>query len=149
MEIKVNMAMKSLGIVIKKNEVFYTIIEGDNADSSEIKDVGKEIFNCESTTLMSDFNCIFIQLLSKYSPDIVSYKLSHDVKLNNISYLHYSIGVLKLLCEKRAIQIIERSSQWITAKHKFKISNFQNAFPNCSYKNDQLLSAVVAWYGIG
>lgn len=149
MEIKVNTPMKSLGIVIKKNEVFYSVIEGENADSSEIKESGKEKFNCESTTLMSDFNCIFIQLLSKYSPNVVSYKLSQDVTLSNISYLHYSMGVLKLLCEKSSIQIIERSHQWIIAKHKSKISNFQNAFPNCRYKNDQLVSAVVAWYGIG
>lgn len=141
--------MKSLGIVIKKNEVFYSIIERVNTDLSEIKDAGKEKFNCESNTLMSDFNCIFIQLLSKYSPDVVSYKLSQDVKLSNVSYLHYSIGILKLLCENKSIKIVERSSKWITAKYETKISNFQKAFPNCSYKNDQLTSAVVAWYAIG
>ena len=135
--------MKSLGIVIKKNEVFYSVIEGDNTELSEIKATGKEKFNFESNSLMSDFNCIFIQLLTKYSPDIVSYKLSIDVNLKNISYLHYPIGILKLLCENRSIEIKERTSQWITIKHKIKISNFQKAFPNCGYKNDQLMSAVV------
>lgn len=140
--------MKSLGIVIKKNLLSYSIIEGVNANSSKIIDGAKERFNCDSGTLMSDFECIFIQLLSKYSPDIVSYKLSQDVRLKNIPYLHCSIGVLQLLCEKRGIPTLQRSSQWITFNHNSKINSFQNAFPTCSYKNDLLTSAVIAWYGM-
>ena len=69
--------------------------------------------------------------------------------MSQIPYLHYSLGVLNLLCMQQTIPVIERSSKWITAGKRAKIINFEGAFPNANYKNEELASSVVAWYGIG
>ena len=140
--------MRSLGIVIKKNEIFYSLVEGSSAYDSKVITAGKEIFNPDSLSLMTDFQNIFIQILTKCSPNKVSYKLSLKVNIKNVSYLHFSIGVLKLMCENKQIPLIERSSAWISVKHGAKITAFNNEFPDLDYKNDLLISSVIAWYGM-
>lgn len=140
--------MRSLGIVIKKNEIFYSLVEGSCACDSKVITAGKEIFNPDSLSLMMDFQNIFIQILTKCSPNKVSYKLSLKVNIKNVSYLHFSIGVLKLMCENKQIPLIERSSAWISVKHGAKITAFNNEFPDLDYKNDLLISSVIAWYGM-
>ena len=140
--------MKSLGTVIKKNEIFYSLVEGSSECDSKVVATGKERFNPDSHTLMTDFQNIFIQILTKCSPDRISYKLSLDVNIKNVSYLHFSIGVLKLMCENKQIPLIQRSSAWISAKCGSKITAFQNQFSDLDYKNDQLISSVIAWYGM-
>ena len=64
--------MKSLGLAIKKNEVWYSVIEGDSMDNSCIIETGKQNFRAESQGLMLDFNNIFIELITKYKPDSIS-----------------------------------------------------------------------------
>lgn len=141
--------MKSLGLAIKKNEIWYSVIEGESMDNSCIIETGKQNFRAESQGLMLDFYNIFLELVTKYKPDCISYKLSLDIKMSQIPYLHYSLGVLNLLCMQQAIPVIERSSKWITAGKKAKIINFEGMFPDAGYKNEELASSVIAWYGIG
>ena len=63
--------------------------------------------------------------------------------------MHYSIGVLNLLCLQKGIAINERSSRWITANKRSKIQLFEQHFPNCNYKNEELASSVIAWFALG
>lgn len=141
--------MRSLGLAIKKNEVWYSVVEGNSMDDSYIVETGKQNFRAESQELMLDFYNIFLELITKYKPDRISYKLSLDIKMGQIPYLHYSLGVLNFLCLQQSIPSIERSSKWITAGKKSKIDNFNEMFLNISFKNEQLASSVIAWYGIG
>jgi hypothetical protein len=141
--------MRSLGLAIKKNEVWYSVVEGNSMDDSYIVETGKQNFRAESHGLMLDFYNIFLELITKYKPDSISYKLSLDIKMGQIPYLHYSLGVLNFLCLQQSIPAIERSSKWITAGKRSKIASFAEMFPDVSFKNEQLASSVIAWYGIG
>ena len=141
--------MKSLGIAIKKGEIWYSILEGTNKDVAIIGATGKQNYRPESTKLMLDFNNIFTELLAKFKPDVVSYKLSLDIKMIQIPYMHYSLGVINLLCQQKGITIIERSSRWITANKSSKIQAFEKSYPDCCYKNEKLASSVMAWYALG
>jgi len=126
--------MKSLGLAIKKNEIWYSVIEGESMDSSCIIETGKQNFRAESQGLMLDFYNIFLELITKYKPDSISYKLSLDIKMGQIPYLHYSLGVLNLLCMQQAIPVIERSSKWITAE------NARNGVQRLRNKYDAILT---------
>ena len=96
--------MKSLGIAIKKGEIWYSFIEGTDRNVAIISETGKQNFRPESYTLMMDFNNIFTELITKFMPDVVSYKLSLDINMKQIPYMHYSIGVLNLLCLQKVLQ---------------------------------------------
>ena len=113
--------MKSLGIAINKGEVCYSLIEGTNRNDAVIIEVEKELYRVDSPNLMLDFHNIFVQLVEQFNPDIVSYKLSLDVNLQQIPYMHYSIGILLLLCLQKGITTNERSINWITVNKKAKI----------------------------
>lgn len=141
--------MRSLGLAIKKNEIWFSVVEGESMGTSNIVETGKQNFRAESQRLMLDFYNIFLELITKYKPDSISYKLSLDIKMAQIPYLHYSLGVLNFLCLKQSIPSVERSSKWITTGKKSKISSFNEMFPNTDYKNEKLAATVVAWYGIG
>lgn len=61
-----------------------------------IYETGKQNYRAELQSLMMDFSNIFIELITKYRPDRVAYKLYLDTKIQQIPYMHYSLGVLKL-----------------------------------------------------
>lgn len=140
--------MKCLGIAIKKGEVCFSVIEGERRDTATILDTGKQNYRSESATLMMDFSNIFLELLTKYKPDLVSYKLSLDLKMQQIPYMHYSLGVLNLVCLQQGVRIVEHSSLWITAKKQARIMEFQEKFPNAKIKNEELAASVLAWNGL-
>ena len=140
--------MKSLGIAIKKNEVFYTLIEGTSKENVVNLNSGKQNYRSESETLMLDFSNLFIELITKYRPDTISYKLSLDINMKQIPYMHFSLGVLNLLCLQNGITILERSSRWITANKRSKINEFETKFPMYNFKNEELASAVISWFGL-
>lgn len=141
--------MKSLGIAIKKNEVRYGFAEGSDKETVVILETGRQNYRFDSQTLMMDFNNIFTELITKYKPDVVSYKLSLDLNMAQIPYMHYSLGVLNYVCLERGIPTIERSSRWITTNKSAKIKDFNEHFPDKNYKNEELAAALIAWYGIG
>lgn len=51
--------MRSLGLAIKKNEIWFSVVEGDSMDNSYIVETGKQNFRAESQGLMLDFHNIF------------------------------------------------------------------------------------------
>ena len=130
-------------------EIWYSFIEGTDRNVAIISETGKQNYRPESNTLMMDFNNIFTELITKFTPNVISYKLSLDINIKQIPYMHYSIGVLNLLCLQKGIAINERSSRWITANKRSKIQLFEQHFPNCSYKNEELASSVIAWFALG
>lgn len=141
--------MRCLGIAIKKNEVWFSAVDGTEMENAVIYDTGKQMFRAESQTLMTDFYNIFVELITKYKPTKICYKLSLEIQMKQISYLHFSLGVLNLLCLQNNIESIERSNRWITAGKRKKIGEFQEYFNNVSFKNEQLEATLVAWYGLG
>lgn len=138
--------MKCLGIAIKKNEVWYSLVEGSDMELAEILCTGKQIYRADSSKLIMDFYNIFVELLTKYQPNKVVYKLSLEVTMQQIPYMHYSLGVLNLVCMQRGVFIRERSNRWITANKKAKIIRFEGNFVDKKYKNEELAASLMAWY---
>lgn len=75
--------MRSLGLAIKKNEIWYSVVEGNSMDDSYIVETGRQNFRAESQGLMLDFYNIFLELITKFKPDRISYKLSLDIKMGH------------------------------------------------------------------
>lgn len=143
--------MKNLGIAIKKNQIWYSVITGDKMDSAIILETGKQNFRAElpSPTLMMDFHNIFNELIVKYTPDNISYKLFLNADMKQIPYMHYSLGILNLLCQQKGINLIERSNIWITAGKKSKIIKCEKYFLDKKFTKEELEATLVAWYSLG
>lgn len=141
--------MRCMGIAIKKNEIVYAIVEGNSKNDAIIHTIDKQIFRVESDTLMMDFSNIFVEIITKYKPDRVAYKLYLDAKIQQIPYMHYSLGILNLVCLQRGIKTQERSSQWITAGRKKKILEFEDFFSVNKLNSDEIAAALVAWNELG
>ena len=123
-------------------------MEGTSKENVVNLNNGKQNYRSESETLMLDFSNLFIELITKYRPDTISYKLSLDINMKQIPYMHFSLGVLNLLCLQNGITILERSSRWITANKRSKINEFETKFPMYNFKNEELASAVISWFGL-
>lgn len=140
--------MKCLGIAIYKNELWYSIIDGTKMNTAVIIETGKQNFRSDSKTqlLMMDFCNIFNELIVKFKPDHVVYKLSLDASMQQIPYMHYSLGVLNLVCNQNGVESIERSNRWITANKKSKIIKFESYFSERKYKNEEMAASLIAWF---
>lgn len=138
--------MKCLGIAIKKNEVWYSVVDGVQMDMAIIIDTGKQNYRAESQSLMMDFSNIFIELITKYKPDRVAYKLYLDAKMQQIPYMHFSLGVLDLICLQNGIQARARSSKWITAGKRAKIIQFEQYFADKKFTNEEMAATLIAWF---
>ena len=95
---------------------------------------------------MMDFYNMFLELITKYKPERVVYKLSLEITMQQVPYLHYSLGILNLVCLQHGIFIRERSIRWITASKKAKILEFERYFANENYKNEKMEASLIAWY---
>ena len=122
--------MRCLGIAIKKNEICYSVVDGDKMDTALIYEIGKQNYRSESPSLMMDFSNIFIELVTKYRPDRVAYKLYLDTTM------------------QQRVEVSERSSKWITAGKKAKIERFEKFFSPQKFKNEEMAATLVAWYAL-
>ena len=141
--------MRCLGLVIKKNEIWYSVVEGEKMESAVLHETGKQNYRTTSQTLMLDFSNIFLELITKYNPHKVVYKLSLDIKMEQIPYLHYSLGILELLCTQKGIPVRGRSSKWISAGKKIKIVKCEDFFASKKFKPDEKAATIIAWYELG
>lgn len=137
-----------LGIAIGKNKVFYSVIDGESKENCTIKNKGVINFQCESKTLMTDFSNIFNELISKFQPNSIGYKLFLDSKKEQIKYMVYSFGVLELICEGKNIKTTGRTINWIKSSKKKKISAYMSKFGNCR-ETPELYASVIAWNEFG
>lgn len=136
-----------IGISIKKNEIFYAALDGQNRTDCIVVDVGKITFRSEidETELMFDFYNLFNELFSFYKPDRVAYKLYLNPDIHQIPYMHFSLGVLNFLCKQKGIPTTLRSGSWITSGKGKKTIDCEACFGQ-SYKKDELTSILVAWH---
>lgn len=143
--------MKVLGIAIKKNEVWFSVVSGSEMKNAEIIETGKQIFRADTLaqSLMMEFSNLFDELIAKYRPDRISYKLYLNAKMNQIPYMHYSLGILNLISHQKGIKATERTGNWITAAKGTKIDKFNKYFNGHNYKNEQLAASLIAWFELG
>ena len=60
--------------------------------------------------------------------------------------MHYSLGVLNLVCLQNGIEARARSSMWITAGKKAKIIRFEKYFAQKKFTNEEMAATLVAWF---
>lgn len=140
--------MKNLGISIKKNEIWYSLVEGTKMEDAKIIETGKQIFRSDSLvqTLMQDFSNITTELIARYNPNKIVYKLHLESNLKQIHYMHYSLGVLNLICHQKGIETIEHSNKWITAGKRVKINKFDSYFDSNKFKKEEMEASLLAWF---
>ena len=140
--------IKFLGIAIKKNELCYSVVGGTEMSTAVVIETGKHNFRSESPTqlLMMDFSNIFTELIVKFKPERVVYKLYLDANMQQISYMHYSLGVLNLVCQQNGVEAKERSNKWITANKKSKIAKFEQYFSKQKFKNEEMSASLISWF---
>lgn len=140
--------MISIGFAIKKNELWYSVLEGTNDQDVNIIECKKHNFQSSENAkdLMFTFKNLFSEIIGQYSPNNVVYKLSLDTKKDQIPYMHFSLGVLALICKETDAKLNERTTRWITASQRKKELECQNKFSDYNLKGEKLQATLIAWY---
>lgn len=140
--------MQCLGIAIKKNELWYSLVDGDRMDTAQIIETGKQLFRADLPTqsLMMDFSNIFTELVVRFKPDRVVYRLHLDSTIRQIPYMHYSLGILNYICQQNGVLAVERSNKWITAGKRVKITKFEEHFSGRKFGNEEMAASLLAWF---
>lgn len=137
-----------IGFAIKKSELWYAVLDGEKRTDCQIVFIGKQLFRPESneTDLMLDFYNLFDEILTKYHPEKIAYKVHLNSDLQQIPYMHYPLGVLNYLCKVKGKTTTSRSGSWITASKNKKLDECRTYFNKPNLKNEQLAAVLVAWY---
>lgn len=138
--------MKVLGIAIKKNELWFSVLEGETKDDATITLLDKRIFQAEQdlAELMLCFHNLFSELITEHAPVSIGVKLSLDVDMNQIPYLHCSVGILAYICRKLNIKLTIRSTRWITGGKRKKLIECEQLFSDYNLKNEKLHATTIA-----
>lgn len=138
--------MKVLGIAIKKGELWFSVLDGTTKDNVNIVLIDKRNFQAEQdfTELMLCFHNLFSELITEHTPASIGVKLSLDVNMNQIPYLHCSLGILAYICRKANINLTTRSTSWINGGKGKKLIECEQLFSNHNLKNEKLHATIVA-----
>ena len=137
--------MNNIGIAIYKNEIYYCVF--DTEERTLIK--GALNYNIDSSTLMSDFRNLFIEIINNYQPSLIAFKVSIDIrKLTQYKYMYYPLGILGLLCEENGIICIERSNRWITSKinNRNKCDIVRECYSSEQVNKKNIQAAVLSYF---
>lgn len=140
--------MKHVGIVIKKNELWFTVISGEDRGNCSIEYSGKHNYQADQdiTDLMACFHGLFNEIISTYDPDSIGIKLHLESTMIQIPYMHCSLGILAYLCDEKRLPITLRTGAWITAGKKKKLEQCIARFPDENLKTEKLAATLIAWH---
>ena len=145
--------MKVLGICLHKGFVRTCVLEGTNGNPKLIE---KEKIPVMDTTdapeLMNWFDSNFREMIDRYNPDKIAFKLFLEPKKAQLFYMQFPYGVLNLICHERGIEAVDYVKQNFKAT-KFGYDKSIKAYDLCddifgknppywdSYQKDALLAA--------
>jgi hypothetical protein len=140
----------SMGVAIEKGKVSFAVICGQSMNDCFLKSCRTFNFNPDDIHLMTQFNNFFNEVITKFVPDVIGYKLASHMNLKNdqIHYLYEPNGILRLLCEQKGIKIRQVSAAYIQNKKSQRISKFKEKFEG-NFNKGILEAGVIAWEGIG
>lgn len=140
------MDLKVLGISLRKGELYYTVIEGENQRQAAIVELKRmKVRDYEASELMVWFESSFRELITEFAPDKVAYKLQLDTNKEQMTYLQFPLGVLNLICGQLHIPINSRSTSYITRERKAMAKKyFGQARPDL--RDSELDVIVTAWH---
>ncbi|MEG0546327.1 MAG: hypothetical protein RR552_03970 [Oscillospiraceae bacterium] len=143
--------MKSLGIAIKKNEIWFAILEGGSKSNAVIISIVKHSFRAGQPLpeLMLYFYNLFAEIIEENNPDKIACKVHLGSKKDQIPYMHYPIGVLAYICKLKNIPLEERTGAWIVGGKKKKINQCMDKFADADLKAEKLAAVLVAWFEYG
>lgn len=122
--------MRILGISLRKDELHYAVIEGQRMLDSKVIELKK--ISVRSTgnvpELMNWFDSNFRELINKYKPDRIAYKLHLNTDKDQMIYLQFPMGVLNLICHSEKIPTTSRSTSYITKARKTIAQNHFKSF---------------------
>lgn len=138
--------MRILGISLRKNELYYAIIEGTKQFESNLIELKKTNIrdNENIPELMNWFDSNFKELIERYRPDHIAYKLHLNTNKDQMVYLQFPMGVLNLICNFENIPITLRSTSYITNTRKTAVKNYFDHFKD-KFKDAELDAIVAAW----
>lgn len=145
--------MPCIGFNINKGELHYCVLQGTKSTPAFI-DLGVHKFNPNQTRteLSNFFKQTFKEIIDKYKPSIISYRLSLEAKSSEqLSYLVFPYGILNLIAHESGLQIHEYVLQSFTKRalgfdgDKFEACNSKiSNFPTSAKKEDRV-AALSAW----
>lgn len=140
--------MRAIGFAIKKNELWFSVLDGTCKNDAAILCIERQFFNADldPQELMVYFHNLFTEILEKYSPNSVAYKAHLDSNLAQIPYMLFPLGILNYVCKIKNIPTTLRSGTWISAGKKAKQIECVSYFLSHELKYEKLYATIVAWH---
>ncbi len=140
--------MKVLGLSITKNIFGLALLE--KAETPTIIKMDKfSVKKCRTTPeQMNWFENVFIEIINKYQPDIVSYRIVLNPDKDGIVTWEFPLGVLNCICYKRQIDTCEFTSSKIGA---VALTLFDSLFGavETGQNKEAKQAAMAAYYALG
>jgi len=138
--------MVILGVSLRKSELYYSVIEGQEKREAKLLELNKiNVRTAESIPeLMNWFESNFLEILARFKPTKVGYKLHLNTKKDQMTYLQFPLGVLNLVCQKQGILPTPRSTNYITPQRRTIAKRYFERFRK-NLKDPELDALVVAW----
>lgn len=147
--------MKVLGIALAKNQLRLSLLDGTLKNPILIcKERINTIDPMDIPPLMDWFETNFDDIITRHSPDKITYKLSLEQKKDQLGYLAFPLGILNLIAKKKGVPIIQCSSRGI-GPSKLGLPKQTNLYDVCErqfgsnpphWDNTQKDSVLIAWF---
>lgn len=140
--------MRVIGFAIKKSELWFSVLDGNDRTDANIVHIDKMFFNPDMTCqeLMLHFNNIFLEIIDRFTPNLVSYKVHLNSDLSQLEYMQFPLGILNYICKLKNIPAIGRSSAWISSGGKAKLDECSTFFGTQNLRAEKLAATLIAWY---
>ncbi|HBG26360.1 MAG: hypothetical protein A2Y10_11375 [Planctomycetes bacterium GWF2_41_51] len=123
--------MKILGFDLSKNEIRYTLIDGNKLSPILVeKDRLVVLTTPNVSELMNWFETKFESLITRMKPDKVAYRLSLNPLKEQMFYLTYPYAILEILCYKHKISISSHTKGNFAAT-KFGLTKGSDVYKYC------------------
>lgn len=118
--------MRILGLVLRKGNLFYAVLEGETRHRARIVKVNRAAAKRTTTPsiLMDWYDHAFRDLIDHYRPDIVVHETADELSAQEAPFEIFPLGVLNLMCHRRQVMCKSRAGDYITSVRKRRCKEY-------------------------
>lgn len=147
--------MKVIGFHLLKGQLRFSVLEGAK-DAPVLLDKGRliTIDPQDPPALMDWYESHFIQLINKYSPDKLAYRLTLNPSKDQLVSSEFPLGVLNLIAHQQGLPIASYTAQSFKPS-RLGLQKHADIYEHCEtvfghrppyWDKNQLNSVLVAWF---
>ncbi len=139
--------MKIMGLVLRRGNVFYAVLDGETQNVCRIVKVSR-VPSKRTTSiaaLMDWYDTAFRELIDDYAPDIIVHESGANLSAQEAAYELFPLGVLNLICYRHQILVKSRPQDYVTSVRKRKCKAYFDDM-ELQLIDPELDAVILAWH---